>query len=166
MAQVDSVPDGHQDGSISSLTISQNEMHSIYMQLSVSDCVEFDTTNFLTFVENTILQIFDEKILKLENTVFISSDDLLNMQFVKLLKHLLDNSKIRKNQVGFVFVEFCDFFDLDEAIVYTKLHHKLQQIIRTSAEYLCDADIYKSYKKRNESTSKYQGIVIRSIFDL
>lgn len=148
------------------LTISQNEMYSIYMQLSVSECVEFDTTNFLAFVESTIFQIFDEKILKLENSVFISSDDLLNVQFVKLLKYLLDNNKIRKNQVGFVFVEFCTFFDLDESIVFSKLHQKLQNIIRSSAEYLCDNDIYKSYKKRNETNSKYRGIVIRSIFDL
>ena len=146
------------------LTLSISEMQSIYQKLSAFDTVDFDVYNFLALVESHIFQVFDEKIIKMETLVFQQSDDLLNTQFVKLLKHLLDSKLIRKNQIGFVFIEFCSFFGLDECVVYKKLHHKLQLLIRNSADQLCDTDMIATYKKRN--ANKQQNIVIRSIFDL
>lgn len=138
---------------------SQTELSSIYKQISIEPNTNFDESEELKFLENCINKCFYTEFKHIETKVLISDINKLN-QNLALLIHFCNNNYKYKN-VSKIFIAYCDYFDLDYHDCYTKLHEKLQTLIRCGFIKLIGGikNFTKIKNKLNPST-------ITTLFDL
>lgn len=143
---------------ISDLT--HNEVQNIYTKLSVSpDNIYFDIIADNNFIVENIEEIFDIKFLHIETKLLQDDTMLLNINFATLIKHLVKEHNFRK--VGFIFIGFCDYFDLDYNKTYIQLQDKLKILIELSTKNMIGS---KQYSKRQIKASN--GVKITTLFDM
>lgn len=141
--------------------LTDNEIGNIYNNLSTSEIDEFDVYDDLQFVQDCIEELFNENFRLLPSEQIQSNSILLNKCFVQLLKYC--NQKAKFKRVGFIFLGFCDYFDLDTVIIYTELHEKIQTLIKHSAKCMCGLN---NFKKEEEKHSKHPELKITTLFDI
>lgn len=141
--------------------LTDNEMGNIYRTLSTSENDEFDVYNDLQFVQTCIEELFNEKFRLLPSEQIQENSMLLNKCFVQLLKYC--NQKAKFKRVGFIFIEFCNYFDLDTVVVYAELHEKIQTLIKHSAKCMCGVN---AFKKEEEKHCKHPELKIKTLFDI
>ena len=141
--------------------LTDNEMSNIYNTLSTSENSEFDVFNDLQFVQDCIEELFNENFRLLPSEEIQSNPILLNKCFVQLLKFC--NQKAKFKRIGFIFIGFCDYFDLDIVVVYGELHEKIQTLIKHSAKCMCGLN---NFKKEEEKHCKHPELKITTLFDI
>lgn len=137
------------------------EMLSVYGKLSITDNFDFDLSNNLEFVQHCIEELFTSKFRLMNSEEIQGNSMLLNKCFVELLKYCDKKAKFKR--VGFIFLEFCNYFDLDSVIVYRELHEKIQALIRNSAQCMCGA---KEFRRQERKYRKYPEIHVTTLFDI
>lgn len=140
--------------------LTNNEMTGIYNALSVTDNSDIDIIDDLQFVQESIEILFDKNFRMIDKDVLQGNTLLLNQKFVELVKYC-GEKKFKK--VGYIFIGFCDYFDLDGSKVYSNLHEKLQRLIQYSAKCLCGVKTYEKIKQKN---SEHPNLHIPTLFDL
>lgn len=140
-------------------SLSQNEMSNIYMKLSSAEKIFFDSAEEFDIVEDCICKCFEKEFLMIETKTLQDNQNILNNNFVKLMKFCNENYKYKK--VGIIFVEFCDYFSLDYNKTFLLLHEKLQILIENSTKCMIGKKCYDSYKRKQCS-----GVQITTLFDL
>lgn len=141
--------------------LTNNEMMSIYQSLSVKENDEFDTAEELTYVQNSIEELFDKKFLQIDKSLIERDALLLNNRFVDLIKFCKQKNNYKK--VGYIFIGFCYYFDLDEIMVYKNLHEKLQMLIKASTMRICGKKHFKYIENKNR---EHKDIQVVSLFSL
>ena len=157
--------DGYQDFSSYSLTdgqLTNNEISNAYQALSSPASFEdIDTNDEISFVYNCIENLFDSKFKLLNSEDIVKNSILLNNKFVELIKYCKQNHNYKK--VGYIFIGFCNYFDIDESLTYKNLHEKLQMLIKQAAIKMCGKDIFR---KNSENIHKNKEIQVTTLFSL
>lgn len=138
--------------------LTNNEMQNVYKTLSVSDNSNVDVKDDLEFVQHCIEECFDQNFRMIETSELQSNSLLLNKKFLELV--MFCKSKHFK-KTGYIFIGFCDYFDLNGNKVYNELHEKLQNLIQYSAKCLCKGTYEKVRKK-----SIGHDVYVPTLFDL
>lgn len=141
--------------------LSNNEMTNIYQTLSTTDNLDIDTNDELTYVQNSIEEFFDKQFKLIDKNIIEKDSMLLNHKFVELIKYCKQKNNYKK--VGYIFLGFCYYFDLDEIIIFKNLHEKIQTLIKYSTMQICGKQYYNQTMQKN---NKYKGIQITSLFSL
>ena len=133
------------------------DLKSVYNQISIEDNFLFDGIADANFVRTIIESIFDKKFLKIDTAVLSKDITLINVSMVKLIKACLE--KNFKN-VGCIFIEFCDYFDLEYNYTYKNLHEKIQNKIKDELIKMIGEKKFQNMKKKT-NTQDYN-----TLFDL
>ncbi len=141
--------------------LSNNEMMGIYQALSVKENDEFDTAEELQYIQECIGELYDEKFLVIDKTLLERDALLLNNKIVELIKYCKQKNNYKK--IGYLFIGFCYYFDLDEVLVYKNLHEKIQALIKHSTMQICGKKHYKSIEYKNR---EHKDIQVISLFSL
>ncbi len=141
--------------------LSNSEMMSVYQSLSVKETDEFDTLEELQYVQNSIEELFDKEFKIIDKEILQKNAILLNNKFVELIKFCKQKNNYKK--VGYLFIGFCIYFDIDEVIVFKNFHEKIQNLIKISARKICGKNIYNNTEMKNR---KYKDIQVISLFSL
>lgn len=144
--------------------LSNNEMCSIYTALSVPDNTDIDTNDEMQYIQNCIESLYDLDFKLIDKSVIENSAFLLNNKFVELVKYC--KSKDNYKKIGYLFIGFCNYFDIDEIVAYKNLHEKLQLLIKKSTINICGKQNYKYHEKKNYEKSEHAGIHVVSLFSL
>jgi len=142
--------------------LSGNEMQHIYDQLSITDDMLFDVSEENKYIQDCIENCFPKNFLQISAEVLQSNQNLLNNNFVQLIKYCLNKSKFKK--IGIIFIGFCDYFNLDYHKTYLELHEKLQMLITNSTICLCGKEKFERKKMQNRTATDKLNIV--TLFDL
>lgn len=138
-----------------------NEISNIYTKLSINDEIDFDFNNENKNIINFIEKCFEnDNFLQIETKKLTEDTNLINNSFVKLIKFCI-NEKFEK--FGNIFINYCDYFDLDYRDTFLKLHEKLQKLIERSCVCLIGEKTYKKYKNKNNIN---KNLNIITLFDL
>ena len=141
--------------------LSNSEMMSVYQSLSVKENDDFDTQEELQYVQNCIEELYDNDFKKIESEILQKNAMLLNTKFVELIKFCKQKNNYKK--IGYLFIGFCYYFELDEIIAFKNFHEKIQNLIKHSAMKICGKKVYNSTENRNR---KYKDIQVLSLFSL
>lgn len=136
-------------------------MMSIYQSLSIKENDEFDTQEELQYVQNSIEELYDKEFKIIDKTILEKNAILLNTKFVDLIKYCKQKNNYKK--IGYLFIGFCYYFELDEILAFKNFHEKIQNLIKHSAMKICGKQIYNSTENRNR---KYKDIQVISLFSL
>lgn len=131
----------------------QLSINTIYLSLSVEDGFEFDTKEYLNFITNTITVLFDKNFLQEKTEDLYQKPMLLNQKFVELIKYCKTNYS--SHNVGYIFVQYCDYFDLEPHKVFKMLHEKLQTVIKEHTRRITGDEIINSIEKKLSSNRGY-----------
>lgn len=134
------------------------DLKSIYGQISIEDNFLFDGIADMNFVRESIETIFDNKFLKIDSAVLSRDVTLLNVTMAKLIKFCLSN-KFKK--VGYIFIGYCDYFDLEYNNIYSHLHEKIQNKIKEELINIIGEKRFKNIKKKANNNQEYN-----TLFDL
>lgn len=143
--------------------LSQLDLHNIYMCLSVSETTEFDTDEFINSVYTKIEEIYDKSYLQTSSEIILQNDVEINIKLATLIKAILLEQKSHKKELAYIFLGYCSYFDLDEAVVFKKLQDKLQRAIKTSTQYICGSTVFGRAQRKAQDNPN---VVITSIFNL
>lgn len=124
------------------------DLKSVYNQISIEENFLFDGIADTNFVRTVIETIFDKKFLKIETTVLSKDITLINISMAKLIKYCL--KKDFKN-IGCIFIEFCDYFDLEYNTTYKNLHEKIQNKIKTELIKMIGEKRFQNIKKKSNN---------------
>lgn len=141
--------------------LTSNEVLGIYRTLSVTNNTDYDVFDDLSFVTNCIEELFDSNFKLIESDKLINNSILLNNKFLELVKYCNQKAKFRK--VGYIFIGFTDYFNLDYSKTYSQLHEKLQLLIKHSTKCLLGA---KTYRKFEVKFASHPEINIPTLFNL
>lgn len=141
-------------------SLTNNEMSDIYMALSTSDNTDIDIIDDLKFVQQSIINCFDDKFKMIETEKLQKDSLLINKKFLELVVYCKER-KFKK--IGYIFIGFCDYFDLDFNKTYNELYEKLQILIQYSAKCLIGVKNYEKIKLKN---SEHPEIYIPTLFDI
>ena len=142
-----------------------NDLSNIYSKLSINESLSFFETDIENkYIIECIDNIFDLKFKKIPTEILQTNIELINISFVKLIKHCLN---VNYKKCGIIFIGYCDYFDLDIHKTFIVLHEKLQNLIKNDCKNLVGTECFKNYEdkaiKSNEITG---GIKVRTVFDL
>lgn len=129
--------------------LQNTSLDSIYRTLSVAEDDDFDIHEEFEMIEQEMMEIYDDAFKHVDTLVLLGNVLLLNDKFVKLIKHMATAKNYRK--YGYVFICFCDFFDLAPEKVYPLLHEKVQIIIKNSAKCICGVNLFNSVERKNSA---------------
>lgn len=124
------------------------DLKSVYNQISIEENFLFDGIADTNFVRSVIETIFDKKFLKIETAVLSKDVTLINVSMAKLIKYCLE--KDFKN-IGCIFIEFCDYFDLEYNTTYKNLHEKIQNKIKTELIKMIGEKRFQNIKKKSNN---------------
>ena len=141
--------------------LSNNEMMGIYQSLSVKENDEFDTQEELQYVQDCIEELYDKDFKIIDKEILQKNAMLLNTKFVDLIKFCKQKNNYKK--IGYLFIGFCYYFEIDEVLAYKNFHEKIQNLIKISAMNICGKNIYKHTEVKNR---KYKDIQVVSLFSL
>ena len=141
--------------------LSNNEMSGIYQSLSVKEDDEFDTQEELQYVQDCIEELYDNTFKIIDKDILQKNAILLNNKFVELIKFCKQKNNYKK--IGYLFIGFCYYFEIDEVIAFKNFHEKIQNLIKISAMNICGKNIYKHTEIKNR---KYKDIQVMSLFTL
>ncbi len=144
---------------INESSLSQSEMTKIYGKLATSESQNFDSKEELKFVEHSIEECFDLKFRQILTKTLQENEELINNTFVKLLKFCVDKNF---KKFGFIFIGYCDYFDLDYNKTFLVFHEKLKKLIKHSCQCMIGKDCYDKYVQKTNGNS----LQIKSLFDL
>lgn len=118
---------------------------------------KFDTNN----TYNEALQIIEEFFVdkKNQDSRNFNNSEYLNIEFSKLLKFAFNTKKYK--EFHFIFLSFCDYYDLEYNMIFINLHEKLQKIVRYYATKFIGVDVFKVYIKKCNV-----GVQIKTLGDL
>lgn len=139
--------------------LTQNELHNVYMALSITDDVPFDAKEETQFLLECIEDCFETKFLQIDEKVLQVDTNQINNSFVLLIKFCTTQRKFKKPAT--IFINYCDYFNLDYNKTYLQLHNKLQYLIEHGAKNLIGIKEYNKHKLRSNN-----GIIIKTLFDL
>lgn len=142
----------------SSFEITELNLNDIYRQISVENKVNFDQSNSLEIVTECIESCFDTAFKQIDSTILVSNVNKLNVQFIHLMKYC--NNYYNMKEVHYIFIGFCDYFDLEYNLVYLALHEKLQALIKNGYISLVGKEIYNKEKRKANPNQQM------TIFDL
>lgn len=143
--------------------LSNNEVNNIYQSLSSPASFEdIDTNDEMNYVQNCIDNLFDSKFKLISTDELSKNQTLLNNKFVELIKYCKQTKNYKK--VGYIFIGFCYYFDLDEFNVYNNLHEKLQMLIKQATLRMCGKNIFKRNLERKQEQTN--GVQVVSLFSL
>ena len=134
------------------------DLKSVYGQISIEDDFLFDGIDNVNFVISAIETVFDKKLLKIDSKILSRDVNLLNLSVAKLIKYCLENNF--KN-VGYIFIGYCDYFDLEYNSVYKNLHEKIQNKIKSELITMIGEKRFKNLKKKSNNNEEYT-----TLFDL
>jgi hypothetical protein len=137
----------------------QDSLNSIYMSLSVSDKHFDNLHDEQKNINICIEEIFDKDFKLIETKKLESEITLLNTSFVKLIHYCRTKNNYKK--VGIIFIEYCDYFDLDYSKTYSALHDKLKILIEKTCKSIIGVEVYEKMKIKQNG-----GLIITSLFDL
>lgn len=141
--------------------LSNNEMLGIYQSLSTKENTDFDTVEELQYVEKCIDECFDKDFKVIDYEILQKNAMLLNTKFVDLIKYCKQKNNYKK--IGYLFIGFCYYFNLDEVLTYKNFHEKIQNLIKLSAKIICGKTVFNNAENKNR---KYKDIQIISLFSL
>lgn len=144
--------------------LTNNEMTGVYKALSISGEKDIDSEEELQFVQNCIDELYSENVKKLPTEDIQKNSELVNKLFFELIKHC--KIKNYKN-IGYMFIGFCDYFDLNVSKVYAGLHEKIQFLLQNACKKMIGETNYQKLKTKNRREEEAQGIVKgKSLLDL
>lgn len=124
------------------------DLKSVYNQISIEENFLFDGIADTNFVRSVIETIFDKKFLKIETAVLSRDITLINVSMAKLIKYCLE--KDFKN-IDCIFIEFCDYFNLEYNTTYKNLHEKIQNKIKTELIKMIGEKRFQNIKKKSNN---------------
>lgn len=137
----------------------QDSLNSIYLSLSITENTNVDLLAEKRLLLDCIKNCFDDNFKKIETKKLEENVDLLNNSFVKLLLFCKEQKNYKK--VGYIFIEYCDYFDLDCHIVYSVFHDKLKLLIDKTCKSLVGEQTFQKMK-----IQKNGGLHIPTLFDI
>ena len=137
----------------------QDSLQNIYLSLSISENPLVDLLSEKKMLIECIDNCFDEKFRLIETKELESNVDLLNNSFAKLLLYCAQYKNYKK--AGYIFIEYCEYFDLDSSIVYQAFQTKLKAIIDHACKKMVGADRFQKCKFNHNG-----GIHIPTLFDI
>jgi hypothetical protein len=135
-----------------------NDMEGIYRSLSVQDDSNFEIKNDSLFVTEVMERIFDVKFLSMDNVKLQNNVNLLNINFVALLKECFS---LKFKKISVIYICYCDYFDLDYNKTYLAFQDKLQNLIKKTLINLVGIKEFNKHKLKASN-----GVEIPSLFDL
>jgi hypothetical protein len=140
--------------------LSSNELQNIYTKLSITeDSIYFDFQADINFISDCMGLIYDSNFLKIETKELQNDRLLINTKLAQLIKHLVANHNFRK--IGFIFITFCDYFDLDYTKTYSQLQDKLKSLVELSTKNMVGNKRFQKLQLKANN-----GIQITTLFDL
>lgn len=131
------------------------DLSNIYKALSIDESFEFDLAEDNRIIIDAIEECFEENVK--HATKF--DENFININLAKLLKHLLVNYNFKK--VGLIFINFCDYFDLDYNQTYLKLQYKLQLLVENSVKQIIGMKRFDKLKIKSN-----HGLKVKTLFDI
>lgn len=141
-------------------SLTQNEMSQVYSKLSVS--ANFDNCDdnaICNKMLDTIESLFDKDFLQINTEELQKNGVLLNVNLAKLINEIRNKQKIQ--DIGLIFISFCDYFALDYSLTFNELHPKIQNAIKFYCKKIVGATTYSKMEN-----NKNNGLVVNSLFDL
>lgn len=144
----------------SMLGMDECDLQNIYMQLAINADTDFDAASENKFIIECIEQCYDKEFRLIDSRELLDNVNKLNMQFVKLIKFAREK---KYKKVHIIFCTFCDYFDIDPAECYKRLHEKIQNLIKYGFVQLVGKSTYRSmFNRFKEKRDGYQP----TLFDL
>lgn len=141
--------------------LTDSEMKGVYSAISVSADDDVDANDEISFVFEQIQQIYDSTFLLIDSNELCGNIVTLNHKFVELIKHCVKEHNYKK--IGWLFIGFCDFFDLDFSKAYSNLHEKIQNSIKRDACKICGKPVMRTMIKK---TMEHPTLQVTTVFQL
>lgn len=142
--------------------LTNNEMSGVYQALSTPANTDIDTNDEMSVVQEHIETLFNEKLKKLPTETLENNTILVNKLLFELIKYCESKNYHR---IGFIYIGFCDYFDLDFIKVYTNLHEKIQERIQMTLKSLIGRDRFAKLKEKSD-LQKTGGVKTTTLFSL
>jgi hypothetical protein len=143
---------------ISTTELCRLDLQSVYLKLSVTDTEFFDAKNDNLVVVGFIEECFSREILQKPTEEIQNNIEFININFANLIKFCVSKNF---KKFGIIFINFCEYFDLDLRKTYLIMHVKLQSLIEHNTKQIIGKNNFQKIKVKNSN-----GIVITSLFDL
>ena len=85
---------------------------------------------------------------------------MINESFVKLIKFSIEKNY---KTFGILFINYCDYFDLEYNKTFIQLHEKLQNLIKNTCKNLVGKNCYSKYVEKSRTN---KDLKINTLFDL
>lgn len=121
--------------------IDTTSLTDIYLQLSEVPFFEsFDYSVNQDEVSNVMSEIYIAKFKAIDSIELQRNAILINKSFAKLVSSFTKN----RHHIGFLFLEYCFYFDLELNVTHKHLHPKIQKEISAYLETIIGSKNYNS----------------------
>lgn len=136
-------------------------LSDIYKQISTGFNDEFDLEEEFSMLYDNLDKCFDIQFKQIESNILISDTAFFNNKFVEYVKFCINNNQY--NKINYIFIVFCDYFDLNYCVVYNILHPKLKDNIKKYYINMIGKSEFNRQKNKYEVKKDYHQ---PTLFDL
>jgi hypothetical protein len=139
-------------------------LQQIYNSLSNDDQNHtFEDREMTQKIYEMIDNCFDKKSKEIDSAKLLKGIELLNVYYIHLLKFAASEHNYKRP--AYIFITFCDYFDLPYSDTFKRFSSKLQQIIEVDTKKIVPMRIINTYKLK-EFNSENSLKNVTSLFDL
>lgn len=135
------------------------ELSEVYISMSVNAAQDFDVAELLhkslSIIENELSQ--REKLV--DSVIMEETPQIINTQFCRLLKVAKDQKFMRPE---IIFLQYCEYFNMDTAKIYNILDTSLREIISYGYCRMVGKKKYNSLHKKNAANS----VIVKTVFQI
>ena len=127
--------------------------------------INFDLHEKCDKIYNIIQTFFETNLTKsnqdfnnLSNSNHVHFEVLINKHFSELVKHFIQidfkNQEKCENVLSYIFIEFCDYINIDYNKVFIVLHEKFQNILKRDLIKMIKLENFKRIENKIKQTSE------------